>query len=231
MKKIMFSATILALLGLLIVTTQVLASPPVFAGPKNDSTHTPGPRMNGQGNQGTSLGNVNSQGKANSQSNTHSQGKHANYRGSISAVSASSLTISQDDGFSVNFALNSDTRIKIPTMGRSATVAALKTGMQINVLAMQDAGGVLTARMVLVVPGKPALVHRVGAVTDYQPGISITIKALDGNSYTFLLSPDTKILPAERASQLAVGVRVTIIAPRDVAGGTQTAQGIVIHPS
>jgi len=45
-----------------------------------------------------------------------------------------------------------------------------------------------TAVKVQVVPGKPARIHRVGVVTAYTAGESITILAKDGNEYTFELS-------------------------------------------
>jgi hypothetical protein len=67
-------------------------------------------------------------------------------------------------------------------------------------------------------------------VTDYQPGVSITIEDKDGNAYTYLLTEETRILPAEREEFLAAGSRVTIIAPRDVASVDLVARGIVVHP-
>ena len=74
-------------------------------------------------------------------------------------------------------------------------------------------------------------VHRVGIVTAYTAGSSITIEAVDGKPYTFVVSPDTKILPESRVDLLVVGARVTIIAPRDVTGGPAAATGIVVHPA
>ena len=53
----------------------------------------------------------------------------------------------------------------------------------------------------------------------------------DGLEYTFQLTADTKILPAERADQLAVGSLVTLIAPRDPSSEIPIAKGIVIHPA
>jgi hypothetical protein len=88
----------------------------------------------------------------------------------------------------------------------------------------------LTAVQISVTPGKPLPKHHVGVVTAYEAGVSITIEARDGNEYTFLITEETKILPANRAEELAVGRRVTIISHRDVTGGPFTAQGIVVHP-
>ena len=80
-------------------------------------------------------------------------------------------------------------------------------------------------------PGKPPKVHRVGIVTAYTPGTSITIQAKNGMTYTFTLTESAKILPLERTNQLTVGRRVTIIAPRDVTSGGWRALGIVVHPA
>jgi hypothetical protein len=158
-------------------------------------------------------------------------GKKANFKGVIVSASATDLTITLADGTSASFALTPDTRISVPTLGKSATFAELLPGLQVHVRAQKDDGGLYTALSVSVTPGKPIKVHRVGIVNDYQPGVSITIQAKDGNLYTFTLTPDTKILPADRTDQLIVGARVTIISPRDVATGQSVAAGIVVHPT
>jgi hypothetical protein len=72
--------------------------------------------------------------------------------------------------------------------------------------------------------------EHVGVVIAYLPGQSITIMDRDGNQLTFELAPSLKIVPPQRASALAPGVYVTIIAPNNVPGGKQIAVGIVIHP-
>jgi hypothetical protein len=81
-----------------------------------------------------------------------------------------------------------------------------------------------------VIPGKPEHVHRVGIVTAYTPGVSITVQDIQGGSSTFLLAPNLKILPADRAGDLKVGSLVTVISRRDPSGGPLTAEGIVVHP-
>jgi len=99
------------------------------------------------------------------------------------------------------------------------------------VQAIRDESGNLVARSVMVIPGKPSKIHRVGIVTAYTPGASITIQDKDGNTFTFTITGEIKLLPPERADQLAVGSRVTIIAPRDPASGGVTVKGIVVHPA
>jgi len=155
----------------------------------------------------------------------------SNYTGSISAVDASSLTLTMGDGSTVAFILNANTQIKIPTLHGSATFSDLTVGEHVTVRAYKDVNQSLVASMILLIPGKPEKIHRVGTVTAFQPGVSITIQDKDGNLFTFQLTSQTKILPPDLAGQLAVGVRVTIIAPRDVARGTLTADGIVVHPA
>ena len=87
----------------------------------------------------------------------------------------------------------------------------------------------ISAKKIILIPGKPTKVYKVGVVTDYQPGISITIQAKNASLHTFLVTADTKILPADQADKLVVGAVVTIISPRDVTSLDRTAKAIVIH--
>lgn len=220
MKKISLLLAFTLLAGMFFATTQAFASPgttvdakktPGTPGPP--AGHTPGPQ-NTPGAQATA--------------HAGQHGKPLIYRGTIAAVDASGLTLTLADGSSVSVALTPDTRIRIPGPQNSADT--LQPGMTAMVMAYDDGNGTLTARSVMAIPGQPVRVHRVGWVTDYVPGTSITIQASDGNSYTFNLTADTKILPADRAGDLAVGARVTIIAPRNPGGTGWAAIGIVVHP-
>jgi hypothetical protein len=160
----------------------------------------------------------------------HARGKPEHYKGIVANVDSASITLTLKDGSSVTIGLSAETRIKMPDR-KDATAASIQTGMMAAIQATRDPGsGALTARIVVIIPGKPTLHHVVGWVTQYS-GTSITIKAHDGNSYTFSLSGDTKILPEERAAELTVGSFVTIIAPRDPSSTQRTAQGIVVHPA
>ncbi|MGB7537316.1 MAG: DUF5666 domain-containing protein [Anaerolineales bacterium] len=154
-----------------------------------------------------------------------------NYRGTIAAVDAGSLTLTQKDGSTLAFILNADTKVSVPGLGRNATLADLVVGEYVTVRAALDESGAWVAGEVHVAPNKPDKVHRVGIVIDYQPGVSITIRDREGVEFVFRLTADTKILPSEHAGQLTVGSRVTIITPRDVTGGGLTALAIVIHPA
>jgi hypothetical protein len=155
------------------------------------------------------------------------KGKPEHYKGTIQAVDAGSITLDVA-GTSVTVSLVPETRIHFPG---NADATSLQTGQTVMVKARRDENGNLIASSVQVIPAKPAHVHRVGIVTAYSAGSSITIQAHDGNSYTFPIAADVKILPAERADQLAVGALVTIIAPRQPGSTELTAKGIVVHPA
>jgi hypothetical protein len=153
-----------------------------------------------------------------------------NFSGEVLAVGDAGLTIKTKSGEEVSFAVTADTTVKIPSLGKDGTLADIQVGVRTLVRAIKEEDGTYTALQISVSPGKPAPKHHVGEVTAYEAGASITIRAHDGNEYTFLITEETKILPAERAEDLAVGRRVTIISPRDVTGGPFTAAGIVVHP-
>lgn len=156
-------------------------------------------------------------------------GKPSTYRGKVLTVDTSGFTLSLADGTTAVFVVDAQTVFKIPGL-KNATLANLNVGVQAAVSAVQDPVTlVLTAKSVHIIPGKPVHVHRVGRVTAYTPGVSITIEA-KGESFTFLLTVDSKILPKDRAHLLKVGSYVTIISRRDVTGGPLSAQGVVVHP-
>jgi len=160
----------------------------------------------------------------------HQGGKVENYKGVIASIDASGVTLTLKDESTVSILFDAQTRIRVPR-NKDATFADLKIGMQAMVQARRAQDDSLTAKALLLIPGKPEFKHVVGTVTAYEPGVSITIQGHDDKLYTFLLTGDTKILPEEKADQLAVGTRVTIICSRDVTGGDPTAQGIVVHPA
>jgi len=155
------------------------------------------------------------------------KGKPEHFKGTIQSADVGSINLDVA-GTSVTINLVPETRIHF---AGNADATALQQGMTVMVKARRDETGNLVASSVQVIPGKPTRVHRVGIVTAYTPGTSITIQAHDGNLYTFELDPNHKILPTERADQLAVGSLVTIIAPRQPGSTTLVARGIVVHPA
>lgn len=241
MKKTMIWGALSALtLSLALITTQALAfgaqspggtpgSPKQYATPTGTWIPGPGngPNLNsGQPTSGVPAGSLPAPALT-AQAGVH--GKPVIYRGRVTAIDSTAITLEQADGSIVSIGLTPETQIKVPGPKTGASTGLV--GMEVVVMAFTDANGNLTARMVLVIPGKPALMHRVGEVTEYTAGSSISILASDGNEYTFALTAATKILPAERAGELAVGSRVTVIAPRDPGAQGFIATGIVVHPS
>lgn len=156
------------------------------------------------------------------------KGKARHFKGTVTAKTAASLTLALKDGTSVNLVIDKTTQVQIPTV-KDATVDQINLNVQAVVLAKADGAGALVVQKILIVPGKPVRFHRVGLVTAYTAGASITIQDKAGETFTFILGAPAKILPKELASTLAPGVKVTIISRRDPTGGPLTAQGIVIH--
>jgi hypothetical protein len=156
-------------------------------------------------------------------------GKRSTFRGVVAAAGGDSLTLSLTNGDSITFVVTDTTKVKVPALGRRATLADVKTGAQAMVSALQTRERAWIALYIHVFPGKLEKILRVGAVTEYVAGASITILATDGSTYAFAITSDTKITPRRWANQLGVGTLVTIGASRAVTGAQWTARGIVIH--
>jgi hypothetical protein len=210
-------------LALLIAASQAMALPagavaakktPGTPGPANPQ-HTPGPPFPPPGQEAVHEG---------------VSGKSAHYRGTVVTIGANSLALNLADGSTLVFELGPETRVKVPG-AENATLGSIQPGMQVSVHAKRQENGSLLARSVMMIPAKPRKTHRVGWITAYTPGVSVSIVAHDGTSYTFVLTGETRILPAERAASLAVGSRVTIIAPREPGSLGWTAHGLVVHPA
>ncbi len=221
MKKIAVVGTLVVLIGLIMMTGRAMAgSLPVG--------EAKGPHGTEETPSGTEVEPGHTPG---AQATAHAglRGKPQIFRGTVSAVDASSVTLTLADGSSVTIGLTTGTKVKVP--GPQSAGDTLLVGMRAVVMAFTDPSDSsrLIARMAIAIPGQPVHVHRVGNVTAYTAGSSITIQATDGNSYTFVLTADTKILPQDQAANLAVGSLVTIIAPRVPASLDWTAKGIVVH--
>ena len=208
MKRKFAMISMIAIIGLLFSSFAVLAAP---------SADKPTPNSHAEKTPGANPG-----------AKVEKKGKVQNFKGTISGKEASSLTLTLKDGSVVTLVINNDTRIKIPTM-KIATVDGINLESQVVVQARADDTGALVAQKIQVIPGKPTKIHRVGVVTQYAAGSSITIKDKDGSTTTFTLTADIKILPKQSAGSLAAGDKVTIISRRDPTGGDPAAQGIVIH--
>jgi hypothetical protein len=211
--------------ALLFISSQAFASPVIVPNAKDtpSTTGTPKPGKD------TDKATQKAEDKAVKQADKP-KGKHEHFKGIVAAFDSSSITLTLRDGSSVTIGLTADTRIKFPGPKNSAPTS-IEVGVTAGVQAIRDESGNLVARMVMVIPSKPSKIHRVGTVTAYTPGVSITIQDKKGNTFTFGITGELKLLPTERAGELAVGSRVTVIAPRDPATGGVRVIGIVIHPA
>jgi uncharacterized protein DUF5666 len=214
MKQNRFFLFFIFIIILLLATTQVFASPANIPLAKD----TPGAKATEKAEEKT----FEQAGKQHD--------KHEHFKGTVSAVESNSITLTLRDSSSVTVGLTADTQIKFPGP-KDNTPPSIQTGMNVMIQAIRDQSDNLIALRVMTIPGKPSKIHRVGMVTEYTARKSITIKDKKGNTYSFSLSVDTKLLPVERAESLVVGSLVTIIAPRDPASGGVTIKGIVIHPA
>lgn len=231
MKKIWLLITFVTLIALFFTTVNVMASGPQSAPAEKPKSHTPGARATERATEMGVPGNGNENGNGQPGENGKPEKvKLTNYKGTIESVDASKLTLKTKDGATLDFTLNDQTTVKVPTLGKSATVADLYKGENVAVAASKAEDESLVAARIMAIPGKPQKIHRVGVVMEYIEGESITIENKDGEKFTFIVTDQTKILPEDRANDLKVGSRVTIICPRDVAHGTLTAAGIVVHP-
>lgn len=215
---------LLVTFALMFASTRAFASPGDISAGNDVPAATKTPKLKGPDN-ATQKAIEN----GNKQADEHSKGKHENFKGMVAAFDFSNITLTLKDGSSVTISLTADTRIKFA--GKKDSNSTIEVGMNAMVQALRAEDETLTARSVMVIPGKPAKIHRVGIVTGYTAGSGITIQDKDGNVFTFTLTTETKLLPAERAGDLAVGSFVTIIAPRDPATGGVNVTGIVVHPN
>jgi hypothetical protein len=119
------------------------------------------------------------------------------------------------------------TRYGVPTLGNGGGLDDIEVGMKVVVQAYEE-DGKLYARHILVIPGRLQFRHHTGEVTEYIEGESITIESRNGETYTFVIEDELKILP--KAASLEVGDWVTVISRRDPTTEELTATGVVVHP-
>ncbi len=153
-------------------------------------------------------------------------GKRHGIFGTVTAKGSDSFTVHTKEG-DVVVTVTADTRFHIPTK-RNATFADLAIGDRVAVNGTPTSSGI-TAKQVAVAPGKPTIQHRVGKVTAYTPGTSITIQDAQGGTETFVVTAQT-IIRNPKGGGVAIGDKVTIVSRRDPSTDTFTASAIVVHP-
>jgi hypothetical protein len=222
MKKYPLLLLLLLSLALLVTSTQAFASPALDSGsPTETPTATPTNTPTEPPNAATQLANFNATRQA---GKPHGNREHL--KGTVSAVDTTSLTLTLGDASSVTIGLDPKTRMLSATP-KGSRPGHIRLGDVALVQAIRTSSDSLVALFIMVMPSKPSRVHRVGTVTDYVAGVSITIQERNGAPVTFAINDGTKIMPSDRASLLAKGLQVTIIAQSD----TAAAIGIVISPA
>lgn len=176
--------------------------------------------------------------------------RHAHI-GVVKSLAANSFILTTKHDGDVKVLVTAQTRFFIPTL-RKATFADLEVNDRVAVNGTTGPAG-FTAKLVTVAPRRPAIQHRVGVVTAYTPGASITIRLARGDDdgdardardikaargpkhgagdlVTFKVTAKTVIRGPKGGTTVAVGDRVTVVARRDPATDTFTASAIVVHP-
>ena len=69
-------------------------------------------------------------------------------RGQVTAVSATSITIKSEDGFTASYTVGSDTRVRVG--GTRKAIGDVKVGNNAGVMARKEGGGAATAYLVIV---------------------------------------------------------------------------------
>jgi hypothetical protein len=224
MKKRIFVVALITVLIALLTVSTVLASP-VPANP--EAKKTPQSQGNGNGN-GTDKDKGNSTDKANGSAKDKNL-KAVNYHGVVMSYSATSLTLLLKDGSTVSFVMNEKSGLKLPTLSKTSTIADLQYNMRVVVHAYLDkTTGVLTVRSINVVPSAALDYNFAGAVTDYQPGVSITITNPDGTTTTYLLDANTQIILEDPTLVLGPDSQVVVILALNSTGETPVATAIVV---
>jgi hypothetical protein len=152
-----------------------------------------------------------------------------NYQGIVMNVSAESMMLLQKDGSTVTLMFTPQSKVKVPTNSKNSSIADLQINMRVMVHAYMDVEtGVIYVRSINVIPSVPAKYNLVGAVTDYQPGVSITIADETGQTQTFVVTADTQIILQDPTLTLGVGSQVTIVTALNDTAETPTAVAIVV---
>lgn len=155
--------------------------------------------------------------------------KYHGFVGNITSMSDDSFVVTTKNG-DVTITVNSETKYKVPGV-ENATLDSFNVGDKVAVLAVEVTTGSTVENLALhvnLIPGKPTYIHRVGIIEDYQASTSITLKDKKGESSTFIVTGDTKIIFKKGATEVKVGDWATVIARRDPAAEQFTAKAIIV---
>ncbi|MBI4297778.1 MAG: hypothetical protein HY676_04535 [Chloroflexi bacterium] len=151
--------------------------------------------------------------------------KHHTFVGTIKSKASASFVVTTKQGdATVN--VNAQTKYNVPGV-KNATLANFKEGDKVAVLAVETSSGNLVLHVVLI-PGKPTFIHRVGTVDAYVAGTSITLKDKKGELSTFIVTADTKIVLKRGATAVSIGEQAIVVARRNPATDQFTAMSILV---
>lgn len=228
MKKTL-SISLIAILLLALFFTQAFAVSSADPGVKPKQTPKPGETETVEAPEAQEVEQDQQESQGNKPDKAEKKaGKKYNFKGEVVSFDGGTLVLTPKKGGS-NVTVTVDGNTVIQFSGPKDGASEIKPGQGVMVQAVKTDGDAYLAVRVHVMPGKPQHVHRVGEVTAYEAGKSITVQDKKGST-TFQIATDVKILPAERVNMLKVGARVTIISPNDPSATTPVARGIVVHP-
>jgi ribosomal protein L21E len=160
--------------------------------------------------------------------------RHHAFVGNITSMSDNSFVVTTRNG-TATITVNSQTKYEVPGLN-NATLEDFNVGDRVAVLAVEITTDSIVENLALhvnLIPGKPLYIHRVGTIESYQAGANITLKDRKGESSTFIVTGDTKIIFKKGATDTEprVGDRATVIARRDPATDQFTARAIIVFGS
>lgn len=154
-------------------------------------------------------------------------GKHHSFVGTLKSVATDSFVVTTKKDTEITVKVNTHTKYKVPGV-RDAALVNFKAGYKVAVLAVEVKGVGNVALHVVLIPSKPLVTQRTGAVETYQPNQRITLKDNKGETITFVVTQDTKIKFKGDATAIEPGMRVIVIARREPGNDQFTAKEIVV---
>ena len=148
----------------------------------------------------------------------------------ITVNSPNIIKIDTKKQLGVPVVVNTETKLHVPGL-KTATLANFKVGDRVAVLAAEITPGTYTALHVNLIPGKPVSVQRVGTVSAYVAGTSITVTGKKGDISTFTINGDTTTVLKRGATGVTIGEKVTVTARRDPATDNYVAKTILAFGS
>ncbi|MBI2919021.1 MAG: hypothetical protein HYY01_13660 [Chloroflexi bacterium] len=139
-------------------------------------------------------------------------GEHRGMFGTVTAIGADSITLETAQGFT-EVKMDQNSKFRMPGKDE-VNLTDVQVGDRLALLASKQ-GEVLTALMVMVVPGQPQNQHKTGVITNIK-GVTITLTDKDGNTFTLDVPGN--------AAGLALGKLITGVVRHDPKSGKPIAR-------